>query len=125
MLPTMTKEELELFERTGGFTKGEAYDIDLIVCKLQLQGLLDKAREVALEHNSSVNYMVSKSRLRRHVCARHHFMAYLVLDLGWSLPEVGELLGMDHTSVRSAVARWRENNEVYLETISRSKKEKI
>jgi chromosomal replication initiation ATPase DnaA len=62
------------------------------------RGLLPMMQEVAAAHHVTVHAIVSSGRTKRVAEARHVVFARLRV-LGFSLPEIGALMGRDHTTV--------------------------
>lgn len=52
--------------------------------------------------------VLGTSRRPRYVVPRHLCMYVLHRDVGWSLPEIGDMFERDHTSVLHAVRRYEE-----------------
>ena len=59
--------------------------------------------------------MVSRSRAARPVQARKLFSAYLVLEVGAGLSEVGRILNRDHSSISHYMDSHQDMLEVYPE----------
>lgn len=57
------------------------------------------AQDVAAKHSVDVNAMLSKSRTPRLVQARQAMMWRLRNETTWSLPRIGRLMGIDHSTV--------------------------
>lgn len=69
-----------------------------VMFRLQVRGLLAMAEEVALAHHVTVEEVASRARSKR-VCAARRVVFARLRSLGLSLPEIGRILGRDHTTV--------------------------
>lgn len=89
-----------------------AEDVARIREKLRNRGLLSLVEKVCLAYNVSVDDVLMGRRRVRIVRGRDASIVRL-LGKGLSLSEVGELLGMDHTSIRAAQQRYisRDNGK--------------
>ena len=63
------------------------------------------AAEVSLKHGQTLSAVTGPSRLPQIVRARHELMYRLSIELHWSLSEIGNRLGRDHTTVLSGIRR--------------------
>lgn len=75
--------------------------IDQIIAELEARGIYASASEFALEHGVTLEAVLGRSRTKAVVAARHALWRH-VRALGLSYPEIGELFGVDHTSVYQA-----------------------
>lgn len=67
-------------------------------------------REVAEKHNMSVRQLQSAARLKAYVSARQEASYRLNAELGFSLKQIGNMLGRrDHTTVLHAINRHKKN----------------
>lgn len=67
-------------------------------------------REVAEKHNMSVKQVQSTARLKEFVAARQEASYRLNKELGFSLKQIGNMLGRrDHTTVLHAIKRYEKN----------------
>ena len=67
-------------------------------------------REVAEKHNMSVRQIQSAARLKAYVSARQEASYRLNIELGFSLKQIGRMLGnRDHTTVLHAIHRHKKN----------------
>lgn len=71
-------------------------------------GLLQLAQRIAREGRVTVTDMLGRSKLRSVVRARHRFCAVVRSSLGLSYPEIGRLIGRDHTTVMNAVKQYED-----------------
>ena len=76
--------------------------------ELRASGLFDLASAVCARFKVSIRSVLGSSRFKTVAMARHHLMVAL-RDEGKSYPEIGRLLGRDHTTVMSAVKKVRES----------------
>lgn len=61
------------------------------------------ARSISREHGVHVDDMLGRSREKRMVRARFHFIAVLRWSTDLSLQDIGSLLGIDHTTALYAI----------------------
>lgn len=73
-----------------------------LLVALDRAGLGDAAREIAKEHGVGVVDVLSAARYRHVVRARKALMLNLRIR-GYSHPEIGRLVGRDHTTVIASV----------------------
>ena len=67
-------------------------------------------REVAEKHNMSVRQVQSAVRLKAYVEARQEAAYRLNTELGFSLKQIGNMLGRrDHTTILHAINRYKKN----------------
>jgi chromosomal replication initiation ATPase DnaA len=66
-------------------------------------GLYDLASACAREFNVTLAAMLGPSRFKAECRARSLFWAALYARGDWSYPEIGRLVGRDHTTVMDAV----------------------
>jgi hypothetical protein len=67
-------------------------------------------REVAEKHNMSVKQIQSASRTKAYVGARQEASYRLNTELGFSLKQIGNMLGRrDHTTILHAINRYKKN----------------
>lgn len=67
-------------------------------------------REVSEKHEMTIRQMKGDSRKIRFVKARQEAAYRLRLELGYSLPQIGRLLGKrDHTTILHAIRRHEKN----------------
>ena len=67
-------------------------------------------REVAEKHNMSVSQLRSAARLKAYVGARQEASYRLNTELGFSLKQIGNMLGRrDHTTILHAINRYKKN----------------
>lgn len=62
--------------------------------------------DVAAGHCVETLSIRGKSNVRKIVAARNEFMGRLRNELGWSYPQIGELVGKHHTSVMRGVRQY-------------------
>jgi len=78
-------------------------------------------REVAEKHNMSVKQIQSAARLKAYVEARQEASYRLNKELGFSLTQIGRMLGRrDHTTILHAINRYKKNLAEGRETWSKS-----
>jgi chromosomal replication initiator protein len=63
------------------------------------------AERIARAHGVTYEDMMSASRLKAVTAARHAFMAELRMTYAMSTPEIGRIVGRDHTSVMHALRK--------------------
>lgn len=87
-------------------------DAERVRERLRERGLLAIVEKVCLAYNVSVDDVLMGRRRIRIVRGRDASIVRL-LGKGLSLSEVGELLGMDHSSIRAAQQRYisRDNGK--------------
>ncbi len=67
-------------------------------------------REVAEKHGMTVKQVQSAARLKAYVCARQEASYRLNTELGFSLKQIGNMLGRrDHTTILHAINRHKKN----------------
>ena len=74
-----------------------------IIDMLRQRDLYDVARRVARAHDCTVGELVGRSRHKGPAAARHALWAELYSRGHWSYPKLGELFGVDHSTVRDGV----------------------
>lgn len=73
--------------------------------RLQRARCLQLTCKMAALYGVTPEGLVGRSRHPRVVLARHHLCALVRWSTSLSLPEIGELLDLDHTTVMAAVRR--------------------
>ena len=78
------------------------------VAKLCQLGVLELVVDAAKRHGATLDDVLGRDRRPRLVAARHAcwFVLYDHATLRFSFPDIGELWGVDHTTVMSAVHRY-------------------
>lgn len=71
---------------------------------LEARDLRGPLAKLARSHFVTLDECFSPSRKKHIVRARHAMWRYLRNEMSWSLTAIGDLFGMDHTSVRAAVS---------------------
>lgn len=87
--------------------------IDGLMDHLRACGLLHVACEIANEHGVTIEAMLGPARHKTVAAARHALMCNLRIR-GYSYPEIGRLVGRDHTTVIAAVRKCRTNEHAVL-----------
>jgi hypothetical protein len=72
----------------------------------QTRGLYAAAQEIALAHHCTVRELAGREKYEPLPAARTKFWQYL-RDLGWSLHRIGDICGVDHTTVHYALSKGR------------------
>lgn len=72
---------------------------------LEERGLLETAQEIALKHRVRLEDMLGGDRHMAPSLARHAFWLEL-RRIAYSLPQIGALFGVHHTTVMSALRRF-------------------
>ena len=83
-----------------------AYEVRLMIGKIARRGLEDILRSVCIAYNVTLEDVLSRRRYGRIVRARDACCVKL-LAIPMSGPEVGLLMGMDHSSVFSSRDRYK------------------
>lgn len=79
--------------------------VDLRRDNLRVAGALGVVQRIAADHGVDLAHLLGGDRHEPVVRARDHAVAVLRWSTGWSLPHLGRLFGMDHTSIMLAVRR--------------------
>jgi DNA-directed RNA polymerase specialized sigma24 family protein len=72
----------------------------------QTRGLYEMAQEIALAHHCTVRELAGREKYEPLPAARTKFWEYL-RGLGWSLHRIGDICGVDHTTVHYALSKGR------------------
>lgn len=73
--------------------------------RLDRHGVLGLVAEVALNHNIALDELLSRSRVKEAVIARHAAWRRLYTERFFSTPQLGELFDVHDNSVREALRR--------------------
>ena len=65
------------------------------------RGLMDVARAIAQQHHVTVEEILSDSRKKQYTKARHALIRLLTIDKGMPDTFVGQVLGLNSSTVRS------------------------
>lgn len=84
----------------------DPYKVRALIERMARRGLVEKLRSVCLAYNVTLEDVLSRQRYGRIVRARDACCVKL-LAVPMSGPEVGVLMGMDHTSVFAARNRYK------------------
>lgn len=109
------KTKFEMIPQEGPVTRTISYELKCPTCgsktehsdvmeRLVKRELFDEVRAIAKGYGVTVEDVTSTRRHRNTAHARHACWAWLRRK-GYSLPEIGRLWGVDHTSVMTAVKK--------------------
>lgn len=70
--------------------------------------IMAEIRAVCERHNVCMADVMGLSRYREHVAARYEVFYILRNDYGMSMPQIGALMGRDHTVVMYGIKRHME-----------------
>lgn len=95
-------------------TSRRAYDRKLaslpdVEARLQQLGALDWSRRFCEERGIDLGEVTARGRSRSVVRVRHALWSILRDTLDLSLPEVGRIFGVDHTTVLAAVRKYHDS----------------
>ncbi len=82
----------------------DAYAVRRIVAELKERDLYEIVETHCKTHHVFVREVLNTDiHIGPVVRARHAIWVHLVVEFGWSLPAVGRLFGVNHTTVMAAV----------------------
>jgi chromosomal replication initiation ATPase DnaA len=80
--------------------------VAIVAIRLRERGLLHIVERVATEHRTTVDEVLGRCKQRHIVGARHAAWRALANALPtWSSTSLGDLVGVDHTSILYAIGR--------------------
>jgi chromosomal replication initiation ATPase DnaA len=95
--------------------------VTIIAIRLRERGLLDVVERVAKEHRSTVDEILGTCKQRHIVLARHDAWRALAAALPtWSSTSLGDLVGVDHTSILYALRRTKTSRKPVEPTLARA-----
>ena len=80
----------------------ERRPIQNLINGLHDRGLYPIAKEIAQQHSVTVEEILGTRRTSQFVKARHAIIKLLCVERGMSANFVGQILGLDHTTVLAA-----------------------
>ena len=83
----------------------DEHRIALVRARLERHGVLGLVAEVALNHNIALDELLSRSRVKETVIARHAAWRRLYTERFFSTPQIGEICDVHDNSVREALRR--------------------
>ena len=81
-----------------------------VIERLDERGLFGRLARLAKSYSVDVNDVLSRKRSRRVVMARDACIMNLIRESQMSTTEIGDILGMHHTSVMAARDRYLERD---------------
>jgi chromosomal replication initiator protein len=79
--------------------------------QLQRLGVAAALEEIAIKYGARLEDVFGSSHKQHDVAARRESMSFLRDRFNWSYPTLGEFFGRDHTSVISAVEKFKEKTK--------------
>lgn len=76
-----------------------------VIFELRERGMLDVVREVCAAHHVTIGQVCGRARHASIATARHAVWTLVRRRFGLSYPEIGELFGVDHTTVMAGVKK--------------------
>lgn len=74
--------------------------------RLREVGLLEPILAICQKHHVTFENAFGTRHLKSHVAARHEAWHHIRKKSEWSFPEIGDLFGVDHTTVVGAVKKF-------------------
>ncbi len=82
-----------------------------ILAELEVRDLAEQGERTARAAHVTLGELLGRSRAPEVVRARHAFLGHLVNACGFSAASAGRLLGLDHSTVLSALKRLPRTQE--------------
>lgn len=81
--------------------------------RLEEMGIRDEVAVLIRPRGILVEDLISRSRQKNVVAARHEIMYWIRIKMKWSYPEIGKLFERDHTSVMFACRKMLRENPAF------------
>ncbi len=85
----------------------ETLSVAAVIGGLRERDMLDLVREVCAAHHVTLGQVCGRARHMSIAQARHAVWTIVRIRFGLSYPEIGELFGVDHTTVMQGVRKAR------------------